>query len=81
MENSILDGVSPAYGFSNAAKRTGTLSRINTEYDRSLEQTPLDQYEIEANIARTQPEVEKKKHNRRIDAYNNFVKSRKKIKR
>ena len=79
MENSILDGVSPAYGFSNAAKRTGTLSRINTEYDRSLEQTPLDQYEIEANIARTQPEVEKKKHNWRIDAYNNFLNKRDEI--
>lgn len=73
MENSTENVISPVYGFSNRAANTGRLNRINTVYDRSLEQIPLDQYELEESIARTQPDVEKNKHTWLSDAYTSFM--------
>lgn len=71
--------LSPLYGFANKATAAGELGSISSAYDRSLEQTPLDQYELEAGIARKQPEVEKGRHTWLSDSYTNFMNKKNEI--
>ena len=69
--------ISQAMGYSaNYKQKTPS---IISGYDRSLNTTPMDTYELESIISKDQPEVEANKHNWFTDSWNNFNNKRDEI--
>ena len=69
---------SPAsMGFS--ANYVSATPTVVSGYDRQLNNTPLDVYEMESDISKTQPNVEGQYHNWFTDSWNNFNNKRDEI--
>lgn len=78
MEKSILDNNSNitdllAYGIRGAERSTRPIAAINTEYDRELNQTPIDDYEALYNITKDNPEDTLKSYDWLHDASTTFM--------
>lgn len=69
--------ISQAMGYSANYKQS--TPSIISGYDRSLNTTPMDTYELESLISKDQPEVEANKHNWFTDSWNNFNNKRDEI--
>lgn len=69
--------ISQATGYSANYKQS--TPSIISGYDRSLNTTPMDTYELESLISKDQPEVEANKHNWFTDSWNNFNNKRDEI--
>ena len=78
MEKSILDNNSSmtqilANGIRRVEDSTRPIAAINTEYDRELNQTPIDDYEALYNMTKDHPEDTLKEYNWLDDATTTFM--------
>ena len=78
MEKSILDNNSSmtqilANGIRRVEDSTRPIAAINTEYDRELNQTPVDDYEALYNMTKDHPEDTLKEYNWIDDATTTFM--------